>query len=383
VRTRVCDLFGIDLPIFAFSHCRDVVAAVSKAGGLGVLGALAFSPEQLEIELRWIDEHVGDRPYGVDVVMPASYAGAGELDPEHMAEELDHMIPERHRQFVEGVLAQHHVPPLPADEDKPVGLLGWTHEGARPQVDIALAHPIKLLVNALGPPPKDIVDLAHEHGVKVAALVGSVQQAQRQVNQGVDMIVAQGHEAGGHTGEVATMVLVPEVVDAVAPVPVLAAGGIGSGRQIAAALALGAEGVWTGSIWLTTAESDMSPLVVDKLLHATSRDTVRSRIMTGKPARMLRTAWTDAWDAPESPGTLPMPLQYMLTAEAQRRIAKYQVAELTGMPVGQIVGTMNAVRPVRDVIYDLVEGFVEATEHLNALLGGAEGASPTPGATRG
>jgi NAD(P)H-dependent flavin oxidoreductase YrpB (nitropropane dioxygenase family) len=382
VRTRVCDLFGIDLPIFAFSHCRDVVAAVSKAGGLGVLGALAFSPEQLEIELRWIDEHVGDRPYGVDVVMPASYAGAGELDPEHMAEELDHMIPERHRQFVEGVLAQHHVPPLPADEDKPVGLLGWTHEGARPQVDIALAHPIKLLVNALGPPPKDIVDLAHEHGVKVAALVGSVQQAQRQVNQGVDMIVAQGHEAGGHTGEVATMVLVPEVVDAVAPVPVLAAGGIGSGRQIAAALALGAEGVWTGSIWLTTAESDMSPLVVDKLLHATSRDTVRSRIMTGKPARMLRTAWTDAWDAPESPGTLPMPLQYMLTAEAQRRIAKYQVAELTGMPVGQIVGTMNAVRPVRDVIYDLVEGFVEATEHLNALLGGAEGASPNPGATR-
>ena len=382
MRTRVCDLFGIDLPIFAFSHCRDVVAAVSKAGGLGVLGALAFSPEQLEIELRWIDEHVGDRPYGVDVVMPASYAGAGELDPEHMAEELDHMIPERHRQFVERVLAQHHVPPLPADEDKPVGLLGWTHEGARPQVDIALAHPINLLVNALGPPPKDIVELAHEHGVKVAALVGSVQQAQRQVNQGVDMIVAQGHEAGGHTGEVATMVLVPEVVDAVAPVPVLAAGGIGSGRQIAAALALGAEGVWTGSIWLTTAESDMSPLVVDKLLHATSRDTVRSRIMTGKPARMLRTAWTDAWDAPESPGTLPMPLQYMLTAEAQRRIAKYQVAELTGMPVGQIVGTMNAVRPVRDVIYDLVEGFVEATEHLNALLGGAQGASPTPGGTR-
>jgi NAD(P)H-dependent flavin oxidoreductase YrpB (nitropropane dioxygenase family) len=368
-------MFGIDLPIFAFSHCRDVVAAVSKAGGLGVLGALAFSPEQLEIELRWIDEHVGGRGYGVDVVMPASYAGAGELDPDHMADELDRMIPEPHRQFVEKVLAEHHVPPLPDDEDKPVGLLGWTHEGARPQVDVALAHPTKLLVNALGPPPRDIVDLAHEHGVKVAALVGSVQQAQRQVNQGVDMIVAQGHEAGGHTGEVATMVLVPEVVDAVAPVPVLAAGGIGSGRQIAAAMALGAEGVWTGSIWLTTAESDMTPLVVDKLLHATSRDTVRSRVMTGKPARMLRTAWTDAWELPDSPGTLPMPLQYMLTAEAQRRIAKYQVPELTGMPVGQIVGSMNAVRPVRDVMYELVEGFVEATEHLNALLG--EGAAPS------
>ena len=368
MRTRVCDLFGIDLPIFAFSHCRDVVAAVTRAGGMGVLGALAFSPEQLEIELRWIDEDVGDRPYGVDVVMPASYAGAGELDPEHMAEGLDRMIPEGHRRFVEDVLGQHHVPPLPEDEEKPVGLLGWTHEGARPQVDVALAHPTRLLVNALGPPPKDIVDLAHSQGVKVAALVGSVQQAQRQVNQGVDMIVAQGHEAGGHTGEVATMVLVPEVVDAVSPVPVLAAGGIGTGRQIAAAMALGAEGVWTGSIWLTVAESDMTPLVMEKLLHATSRDTVRSRVMTGKPARMLRTAWTDAWESPGSPGTLPMPLQYMLTAEAQRRIAKYQVADLTGMPVGQIVGRMNAVRPVRDVIYALVEEFVEATQHLNSLL---------------
>src|SRR5207302_854557 len=314
-------------------------------------------------------------PYGVDVVMPASYAGAGELDPEHMAEELDHMIPERHRQFVEGVLAQHHVPPLPADEDKPVGLLGWTHEGARPQVDIALAHPIKLLVNALGPPPKDIVDLAHEHGVKVAALVGSVQQAQRQVNQGVDMIVAQGHEAGGRAGEVAAMVLVPEVVDAVAPVPVLAAGGIGSGRQIAAALALGAEGVWTGSIWLTTAESDMSPLVVDKLLHATSRDTVRSRIMTGKPARLLRTAWTDAWDSPESPGTLPMPLQYMLTSEATSRIYRYAGREdsgakdLLGTPLGQIVGSINTVRAVRDVIVSMVEEFAESASRIASLSG--------------
>ncbi|MHB8669271.1 MAG: nitronate monooxygenase [Acidimicrobiales bacterium] len=368
MHTRVCDLFDIELPIFAFSHCRDVVAAVSRAGGMGVLGALAFSPEQLEIELSWIDSHVDGRPYGVDVVMPAAYAGAGQLDPDHLAEQLDQMIPQGHRQFVEEVLAEHGVPPLGSDDDKPVGLLGWTHEGARPQVDVALSHPIALLVNALGPPPRDIVDLAHDHRVKVAALVGSVQQAQRQVNQGVDIIVAQGHEAGGHTGEVATMVLVPEVVDAVTPVPVLAAGGIGDGRQIAAALALGAEGVWTGSIWLTVSESDMAPMVVEKLLAASSRDTVRSRCLSGKPARQLRTAWTDAWDGPASPGALGMPLQYMLTAEAQRRIAKYQARELVGMPVGQIVGRMDRVRPTRDVVFDLVEGFVEATERLNGLL---------------
>jgi NAD(P)H-dependent flavin oxidoreductase YrpB (nitropropane dioxygenase family) len=207
--------------------------------------------------------------------------------------------------------------------------------------------------------------------VKVAALVGSVQQAQRQVNQGVDIIVAQGHEAGGHTGEVASMVLVPEVVDAIAPVPVLAAGGIGNGRQLAAALALGADGVWTGSIWLTVAESDMGPIVIDKLLHASSRDTVRSRCLSGKPARQLRTGWTDAWDREDCPGTLPMPLQYMLTADAQRRIAKAQTAELIGIPVGQIVGTMRNVRPVKDVIFEMVEEFVDASERLGKLLSDA------------
>ena len=274
MRTRATDLFGLDLPLFAFSHCRDVVAAVSKAGGLGVLGALAFSPEQLEIELTWLDEHVDGHPYGVDVVMPASYAGSGgELDPNRMEQQLADMIPQEHKDFIERVLDEHDVPPLNEDEERS-GLLGWTHEGARPQVEISLAHPIRLLVNALGPPPKDVVDLADEHGVKVAALVGSLAHAERQVNQGVDMIVAQGYEAGGHTGDVAAMVLVPEVVDAVGDrVPVLAAGGIGSGRQMAAAMALGADGVWTGSIWLTTTESDTAPVVMDRLIAAGSRDT--------------------------------------------------------------------------------------------------------------
>ncbi|MER3452267.1 MAG: monooxygenase [Acidimicrobiia bacterium] len=367
MRTPVCEMFGIDLPIFAFSHCRDVVAAVSRAGGMGVLGALAFSPEQLEIELRWIDEHVDGKPYGVDVVMPARYEGAGQLDPRHMAEQLASMIPEKHRSWLEKLLAEYDVPPLPEDE-RSEGLLGWVHEKGRQQVEVALSHPIRLLANALGPPPADVVDLAHAHGVKVAALAGAVQHAIRQVRNGVDIIVAQGTEAGGHTGEVATMVLVPEVVDAVAPVPVLAAGGIGRGRQMAAAMALGAQGVWTGSIWLTTTESDTSPIVNEKLLAATSRDTVRSRSWTGKPARMLRTAWTEAWEREDSPGTLPMPLQYMLISDAQRRIARYRVKELTTMPVGQIVGAMNAVRPVKDVIFEMVSEFVETIEGLDRLL---------------
>jgi NAD(P)H-dependent flavin oxidoreductase YrpB (nitropropane dioxygenase family) len=367
MKTRASEMFGIDLPIFAFSHCRDVVAAVSKAGGLGVLGALAFSPEQLEIELNWIDEHVDGKPYGVDVVMPAKYEGAGELDPERMGEQLKEMIPQQHRDWVNQLLAEHDVPEL-SEEDRSEGLLGWVHEKGREQVQIALEHPIKLLANALGSPPKDVVDLAHEHGVKVAALCGSVQQAERHVNQGVDVVVAQGGEAGGHTGDVASLVLWPDVVDAVAPAPVLAAGGIGTGRQIAAALALGCEGVWTGSIWLTTAESDTGTMAMEKLLAAGARDTVRSRSWTGKPARMLRTEWTEAWEREDSPGTLPMPLQFMLINDAMRRINKFNVKELTTMPVGQIVGRMNTVRPVRDVMFDLVDQFVESSQKLEKLV---------------
>jgi NAD(P)H-dependent flavin oxidoreductase YrpB (nitropropane dioxygenase family) len=364
VRTAICDDFGIEFPIFAFSHCRDVVAAVSRAGGLGVLGALAFSTDQLEVELDWIDEHVDGRPYGVDVVMPASSAGAGMGGPD-LAAQLDAMIPEGHRRYVEEVLERHHVPPLPDDVPRPRGLLGWTDQGARSQVEIAMAHPIKLLVSALGPPPEDVVRRCRERGIKVAALVGSAEHARKQVAAGVDVIVASGHEAGGHTGEISTMVLVPEVVDAVHPVPVLAAGGIGDGRQVAAALALGAQGAWTGSIWLTTTESDVSPLVRDKLLSATSRDTVRSRALTGKPARQLRTPWTDAWDDPNGPGPLPMPLQFMLTAEAQARIGRSGNPALAGSPVGQIVGRMNSVRSTRDVVFDLVEGALQAIERLN------------------
>jgi NAD(P)H-dependent flavin oxidoreductase YrpB (nitropropane dioxygenase family) len=370
VRTALCDQFGIEFPIFAFSHCRDVVAAVSRSGGLGVLGALAFSPDQLEVELAWIDEHVDGRPYGVDVVMPASAVGS-ELAGPDLAAQLDALIPEGHRIYVEEVLERHGVPPLPPDVPRPKGLLGWTDQGARSQVEVAMSHPIRLLVSALGPPPPDVVARCRERGIKVAALIGTPDQARKQVAAGVDVIVASGTEAGGHTGEISTLVLVPQVVDAVAPVPVLAAGGIGDGRQLAAVLALGAQGAWTGSIWLTTTESDVSPVVRDKLLAASSRDTVRSRSLSGKPARQLRTPWTDAWDDPKGPGALPMPLQFMLTAEAQTRIGRSGNAALAGSPVGQVVGEMNTVRSTRDVVFDLVEGAIGTIERLNEQISAA------------
>ncbi len=371
MKTPLCDQFQIEFPIFAFSHCRDVVAAVSKAGGFGVLGALAFSAEQLQVELAWIDEHVDGKPYGVDIVMPAKLAeGAATATKD----QLEAMIPQTHRDFIEDTLTRYEVPKLPEGVQGAESLLGWVPSGGQSHVDVALKHPIRLLVNALGPPPPDVVERAHKHGVPVAALVGSPDHAIKQREAGVDIIVASGTEAGGHTGEISTMVLVPQVVDAVAPAPVLAAGGIGSGRQIAAALALGAQGVWTGSVWLTTKESDLQPAVVEKVLRASSRDTVRSRAMTGKPARQLRTPWTDAWDGPDSPGALPMPLQFMATAEAYSRMYRAaekdpasKAAQLAGTPVGQIAGMMNAVRPVRDVIFDMVEEYTQAVERMQSM----------------
>ena len=392
MRTELCDLFGIDVPIFAFSHCRDVVAAVSNAGGLGVLGALAFSPEQLELELRWIDDHTDGRPYGVDTVMPMSYAGKdeglgradqqGEVD----ASAFQKMIPKETRDWIERVLAEYEVPPLPegAERDESVGggssgLLGWTEGGGRNHVDVALKHErVKLLVNALGPPPKDIIDLAHAHGVKVAALTGAVEHAQRQKQQGVDIIVAQGTEAGGHTGEIGSMVLLPDVVEAVHPTPVLGAGGIANGRQAAAAMALGASGIWTGSVWLTVREADTSRLVKEKLFAARSKDAVRSRSLSGKPARLLRTAWTEAWERDDCPGTLPMPLQYMACAEAQTRIGiaarkkGAKARELLGMPVGQVVGRMNHEMSSSEVIYQFIEEFVDSVERLQGMLDAAK-----------
>jgi len=374
---ELCESLGIEFPIFAFTHCRDVAAAVSRAGGMGVLGALAFSPDQLELELKWIDEHVDGKPYGVDVVMPVKSVDReqGLTDTKSIGSDLRTYISDAHWDYVHKILADHGVPDEVEEENdgSPLsqGVLGWTEATGAPLVDIALAHPIKLLASALGPPPKDAIDRAHAQGVQVAALIGRVEQAVRDVQQGVDMIIAQGYEAGGHTGEVATMVLVPDVVDAIAPVPVLAAGGIGSGRQMAAGMALGAQGVWTGSIWLATAENDTSAVVTEKLINARSSDTVRSRSMTGKPARQLRTAWTEAWEAPESPGPLPMPLQFILWSYAMRRIGRANANELVGMPVGQIVSRMNSVRTAKEVVLDMVNEYVDVTERMHKALADA------------
>lgn len=370
MRTEICDLFDIEVPIFAFTHCRDVVVAVSKAGGLGVLGAVGFSPEQLETELQWIDERIGDKPYAVDLVIPNKYEGMGELDPEKLQAQLEAAIPSEHREFASKLLSDHGVPELPKEEQS-MNLLGWTMATAMPQLEVALNHPnVKLIANALGTPPKEVIDMVHESGRLVAALCGSAKQALAHKAAGVDVVIAQGYEGGGHTGEVGSMVLWPEVIEAVHPTPVLAAGGIGSGRQIAAALAMGAQGAWTGSIWLTVTESSNPLAAKESLLAAGSRDTVRSRSVTGKPARMLRNEWTDAWENPQNPQPLGMPLQGMVTLDMIMRTNRYaeSAQSVAFNPVGQIVGRMNQMQPVKNVMSKLVDDYFEAVERLESTM---------------
>ncbi|MFD4632407.1 NAD(P)H-dependent flavin oxidoreductase [Streptomyces sp. NPDC058284] len=365
MQTELSRRLGVEHAIFGFTPFPAVAAAISRAGGFGVLGAVRYTePDELARDLDWMQEHVDGKPYGLDVVMPAKKA---EAEDGHALTEADveAMIPEGHRQFVRDTLAKHGVPELSEGEASGWRITGWMEQVARNQLDVAFDYPIKLLANALGSPPADVIRRAHDHDILVAALAGSARHARKHAEAGIDIVVAQGYEAGGHTGEIASMVLTPEAVDAVAPLPVLAAGGIGSGQQIAAALALGAQGVWLGSLWLTTTEADLhSAALTRKLLAAGSGDTVRSRALTGKPARQLRTRWTDAWDDPQGPGPLPMPLQGLLVAEAVSRIQKYEVQELLGTPVGQIVGRMNSERSVRAVFDDLTRGFEQAVDRV-------------------
>lgn len=366
MKTDLCKLLNIDIPVFAFSHCRDVVVEVSKAGGFGVLGIAGFSLEQLEAELQWIDERIGDKHYGVDLLIPQTRVEECDLD------KLQGMIPQKQRDFVDSLLEQTNTPELPADHQghfasaDQMGIIG-----DRPYEMLAqsLKHKkITLYVNALGIPPERVMKMCCEAGVKTAAMAGKVKHAVQHKEAGVDMVISVGSEAAGHTGDISTMVLTPQVVDAVAPLPVLAAGGIASGRQVAAALALGAEGVWTGSVWLPTSESELSQIQREKIVRCASEDTLRSRCLTGKPVRMMRSAFTDAWGAPGAPEALAFPLQPLLTQEAMNRFEKFDVEEMVTYPAGQVIGALKQEQSVRQVVQGMMEEYLASTERLSETL---------------
>ena len=373
MKTDICKKLGIEYPIFAFTHCRDVVVAVSKAGGIGVLGAVGYSPEQLKEELDWIDQHIGEYPYGVDTVIPQKYEGMDEKNPEQLLESLQKMIPDGHRKFVEDLLSANGVPAAPETNGPKGGLLGWTEATAEPQIEEALKHQnVKLIANALGTPPADMIKKIQDKGVLIGALCGKIKQAVAHKEAGLDFIIAQGGEGGGHTGEIGSIVLWPQIVDAVDGLPVLAAGGIGNGRQMAAAMSTGVQGVWCGSLWLAVEEAAAQPAEKDSYLNATSEDTIRSKAWTGKPARMLKNKWTEAWENPENPDPLPMPLQGMITFDAMRRTSMYagsgNTQEVSFNAAGQVIGQVKQIESVKDVIFRIINEYLDSVERLNELL---------------
>lgn len=369
MRTPVCTMLDIELPIFAFSHCRDVVVEVSKAGGMGVLGISNFTPERVVEELRWIEDHIDGKPYGIDILIPNTYQ-----DVSKSKGDLASILPKENTEFVHQLCEEAGLPPLPADEmaaqlQEYMHHINMTPQDAERLLDVALQFKgVRLVVNALGTPPKHKIDDLHARGLKVGSLVGKVEHAQAQVEAGVDLLVAQGCEAGGHTGQITSMILWPQVVDAVGGVPVLAAGGVGRGRQMAAALALGASGVWCGSIWLGTKQSELDPLVKERFFEASAEDAIQSRALTGKPCRMLKSKFSEAWNRPGAPKFLPMPLQALANTEATLRIPKGRAKDWMSYPVGQLVGDMTYENTVRDVVQGMLTEFLESVERLNALL---------------
>ena len=377
MKSVICDMLGVDFPLVAFTHCRDVVVEVSKAGGFGVLGAVGHTPESLEIELKWIDEHIEGKPYGIDLIVPTSMSDkGGSMTPE----EIQARIPEGHKRHVEQLLASNGIDTTGLWDRRISKNFGnnMRESGAALIMDVAFSHPIKMIVNALGVPPQSMLDRAKENGVITGALTGAREHAIKHADAGVDILIVAGTEAGGHCGEVSTLVLVPEVIESLkehgANIPVLAAGGIVTGRQMAACMAMGAAGAWTGSVWLTTSEAETDPVIKEKYLAASSRGTVRSRGRTGKYTRQLRSPWTDAWTDPGSPEPLDMPLQGLLSGPALNRVDKLAAAgdpgakKLATYFVGQGVGLMNTTVSARTVVYDFMEDFAEASQLLGGIL---------------
>ena len=373
MKSPICEQLGIEFPLIAFTHCRDVVVEVSKAGGMGVLGAAGFNAEQLEIELNWIDAHIDGMPYGVDLIAPASLAASDDDSGESKLAQ----VPQHYRDYAVDILRQHEIDGADVYEKQSGNTTAFlTPAQAGNIVDVAFSHPIKLIANALGVPPRYMIEKGKQEGVAVAALVGAKEHAVRQVEAGVDILVVSGTEAGGHCGEVSTMVLVPEVCRAVegSEVSVLAAGGIVTGRQMAACMAMGAHGAWTGSMWLTTAEAETPPIIKQKYVDASSRETVRSKYRTGKYSRQLRSPWTEAWESEEAPKPLPMPIMSLVSEPALARVAKLAdgghegAKRLTTYWVGQGVGLMDSVQDTRTVVREFIEDFLEATERLAGVM---------------
>lgn len=368
MQTDVTKTFGVDVPIFAFSHCRDVVAAVTNAGGMGVLGAAWMTPEELDMSIDWLERHVDGKPFGVDLVFPGTA-----MDDEKSPEEYLKAIPAQHMAFVKKMLDDAGLADLPeADRNaymaETARHMAMTNKKSRDQLDVCLGRKsVSFVVGALGVTPDWVVKEAHAKGVQVGALVGSGKHATKQVDAGVDVLIAQGTEAGGSVGSIASMVLWPQVVEAARGAPVLAAGGVSRGSQILAALSMGCQGVWIGSLWLGTAESDLNIDMREKLFAAESEDAQIAKVMTGKQGRMLRTKYVENWQKPDAPPLLTWPMQSILNGYPYRRAERARNLDYWTYAVGQVVGDMKGHTTVKGEIERMLTEYVDALENLQRV----------------
>ena len=356
LHTRLCEEYGCEYPIVAFAHTRDVIAAASNAGGIGVLGCSTHTIEEMRADIKWIKERVGDRPFGADITIPSSYVRGNQ-------EELDEQIPQGHRDWVEQLMRDNQIadPKGPPPED--VRLRGL--RDTRTKLEIMMEERIPIFASGMGS-PAFILDEMHEAGVKVWGLIGLARQARREMEAGLDLIIAQGQDSAGHTGRIGTFSIVPEVVELAREfdTPILAAGGITTGRHIVAAITLGAVGVWTGTMWQATHESATEMWAKQKLLNAAAQDAWVSTAGDGKRSRGVRNRYLEAWESGEAPQHLPMPLQGLLNNKLRQAIDEYELRDWQGVAAGQGVGFVREIKPVRQVVLDLVEEAYDAIEAM-------------------
>jgi NAD(P)H-dependent flavin oxidoreductase YrpB (nitropropane dioxygenase family) len=361
LRTKLCDMLGVEFPVIAFTHCKDVAVAVINAGGFAVLGEAMHTPDDIAADIKWIRDRVGGKPFGIDLVLPASVPPAGSLD------ELVSRIPESHRKFAQQIKAKYDVP----DPKGPVALHQWgglNQEMARAQLDVLLDERVPVIASGLGS-PVFILEAAHERGIKVFGLVGRARQARRQVEAGVDAVIAQGYDAAGHTGDVGTFSIVPEVVALAGDTPVIAAGGVTTGRHLAAALCLGAAGVWTGTLWLASRESDVDMIIKERLLAASAEDTSYGKSISGMTMRVLKCPWTEEWSTPEAPPVLPAPYQMLLSSDYIQAANDHRRVDLMTEAAGQGVGFVTSMKPARQILFDMVEEALASFEERVGELG--------------
>ncbi len=359
LHTKLCDSLGIEYPIVAFTHCKDVAAAVINAGGFAVIGETQHTPEQIEADIKWLREKIGDKPFGIDLVFPASVPPSGTID------ELLAKVPKEQREFVEDMKKRHNIPP----PKNPPELfeLGWmTLETPRKQLEVALEERVPVLASALGN-PSFLIEAAHERGMQVWGLVGKVRQAKRELEVGVDALVATGYDAGGHTGKTGTFSIVPQVAAIAGDVPVIAAGGVTTGRHLAAALALGASGVWCGTMWLVSRESDRDMIIKEKLLNATAEDTVWSNCISGFTMRTLNSTWHEEWARPDAPKPAPAPYQLLLFADVKQSAIDHGLESFMTEASGQGVDFVNEMKPARQMVFDMVGEALQVFEELTGV----------------